>query len=311
MYVCVLSKYVCIFDHLPTLSRWLYRKECGFQSLDSALMTLHVAIQYLCPELADLCIEYITQQLRVCNVLRVMQEIHRYCPAPHSTVPSAPPLEVLEGRSKEVLSTMASDLRDLRDETDIRDPTASCSDLFNECLEIVDQDASSVLASEGVEELDHNILEMILKRQTLRVQSEVEVVEAVARWSTAQCKRKSLPLTQQNRRQMLGSLLYYIRLLKLTPEQLNVAAKLLDKDEFEHIHAVISARTGKSVPPPPSSLAPYLKHMATARGPLPSSSATPEPPPATGRKKKNSNKKKYTKKELILDIVSCLAIIFD
>ncbi|XP_050717994.1 BTB/POZ domain-containing protein 6-like isoform X2 [Eriocheir sinensis] len=293
------------------LLKWLYRQECGFQSLDSSLTTLHVAIQYLCPELADLCGEYITHQLRASNVLRVMQDIHRYCPAPLTTVPSAPPLEVLEGRSQEVFSTMTSDLRDLRDESDIRDPTACCSDLFNECLEILDQDASSVLASEGVEELDRQVLEVILKRQTLRVQSEVEVVEAVVRWSTAQCKRECLPLTQQSRRKMLGDLLYYLRLLKLTPEQLNVAAKLLDKDEFEYIRVVVSARTGRSIPPPPTSLAPYLKHMATARGALPSSVATPEPPPAAGRKKKNSNKKRYTKKELILDIVSCLSIIFD
>lgn len=264
-----------------------------------------MAIQYLCPELADLCAEYISQHLGVSNVLRVMQEIHQYCPTLDVMAPSAPSLDVLEGRP-EALTTMA---HDLGEETDFRDPTSCCSDLFNECLELLDRNTSAVLASEGLEELDRDTLEVILKRQTLGIQSEVEVVEAVVRWSTAQCKRNNLPLTQQNRKQILGNLLYYLRLLQLSTEQLPITTKLLDKDEYEHIRALL-AKNGRSALPPPT-LAPYLKLMATARGPEPSSATAPQPPPTTGKKKKCSNKKRYTKKELMLDIVSCLSIIFD
>ncbi|XP_063848935.1 BTB/POZ domain-containing protein 6-like isoform X3 [Scylla paramamosain] len=287
------------------LLKWLYRLDYGFQSLDSALTTLHVAIQYLCPELADLCAAYISQHLTDANVLKVMHQISRYCPAPFAATPSAPSLEVLEGHSEEALRTMA---QDLGEEGEFRNPTECCVDLFNECLEILDRDASRALESEGLEELDRDALEVILKRQTLGVKSEVEVVRAVVRWTTAQCKRGNLPLTPANRRQVLGNLLYSIRLLKLSSDQVSEASKFLDKDEFEYIQAEVSGKTKKGMLPPPT-LAPYLKLMSTTRGPIPTPAAAPEPPSAN--RKKCSNKKKYTKKELMLDIVSFLAIIFD
>lgn len=287
------------------LLKWLYRQECGFQSLDSALTTLHVAIQYLCPELADLCAGYISQHLSDANVLRVLKDILIYAPTRLATAPSAPSLEVLESRAEEALRSIE---QDLNDEVDLRNPTECCCDLYNECLEILDRDTVPVLASEGLEELDHDALDVILKRQTLTVRDEVEVVEAVVRWSTAQCKRQNLPLTPQSRRQVLGHLLYSLRLLKLSPDQLSVASKFLEKDEFEYIRAEVSGGNGKGVSPPPT-LAPYLKLMAMARGPAASPTAAPKPPPAN--RKKCSNKKKYTKKELLLDIVSFFAIIFD
>ncbi|KAG0714782.1 BTB/POZ domain-containing protein 6 [Chionoecetes opilio] len=248
------------------LLKWLYRQECGFQSLDSALTTLDVAIQYLCPELADLCAAYLSQHLNDANVLRVMQQVYRYCPMPYAAPPSAPPLEELEGRTQEALRSM---VQDLGDEGDFRDPTECCGDLYNECLEILDRATSSVLASEGLEELDRDALEVILKRQTLGVREEVEVVEAVV----------------------------------------SSAAKFLDKGEVEYIRAEVSGKQGKGAPPPPYAMAPHVQLMATARGCVALPAALQEAPPAS--KKKCGNKKKYTKKELLLDIVSFLAIIFD
>ena len=197
--------------------------------------------------------------------------------------------------------------QDLGDEADLRNPTECCGDLFNECLEILDRDTFLVLESETLEELDRDTLEVILKRQTLGVRAEVEVVKAVVRWTTAQCKRNNLPLTSLNRRQMLGNLLYSLRLLKLSPDQVSEASKFLDKEEFEYIQAEVCGRSKKGISPP-TTLAPYLKLMATARGPTQTPTAAPDPPPAN---RKKCGKKKYTKKELLLDIVSFLAIIFD
>lgn len=57
--------------------RWVYRHECVLQSVEGALLTLQVAIQYLCPELADLCVQYISSNITPANVLRVFQEIYR------------------------------------------------------------------------------------------------------------------------------------------------------------------------------------------------------------------------------------------
>lgn len=332
-----ISYLLCIFIQYDYNYRWLYRHECGIQSMDSGLMTLQVAIQYLCPELAELCVEYITQHLSVNNVLRVLQDIYRYCPSHQdpesnhtsdniSTTPSAPNLEDLEELpqtyanpssagdkktqqyegSQHTIHSMTH-LQDLCDEADLRDPTACCSDLFNVCLEVIDRDTQSVLASELLEELDHHTLELILRRSTLNVPNELPIFQAVQRWSTAQCKRLKLPLTQDNRRVVLSNLLYHVRFLQLNNEQLQQTATLLTADEFNYLSACISGRSLATVP---STLAHHLSVMAKPRSHSPLGVSQPV---TNGKNKKkcNSGKKKYTRKELMLDIVSCLAVIFD
>ncbi|XP_071521273.1 BTB/POZ domain-containing protein 6-B-like isoform X2 [Panulirus ornatus] len=319
------------------LLKWLYRHECGIQSMDSGLITLQVAIQYLCPELAELCVEYITQHLSVSNVLRVLQDIYRYCPSHQdpdsnqtpetiSTAPSAPNLEDFEEipqtysnssdtrdkktqqyeRSQHTIHSMTQ-LQDLCDEADLRDPTACCTDLFNVCLEIIDRDTQSVLASELLEEIDYQTLELILRRPTLNVPNELPIFQALQRWSTAQCKRLKFPLTQENRRAVLSNQLYHIRFLQMTNEQLQQTATLLTAEEFNYLSARIS---GHSLTTVPHTLARHLSVMAKPRSHSPPG-VTKLVTNGKNKKKCNSGKKKYTRKELMLDIVSCLAVIFD
>ncbi|KAK3856086.1 hypothetical protein Pcinc_037555 [Petrolisthes cinctipes] len=305
------------------LMKWLYRHECVLQSVEGGLITLQVAIQYLCPELADLCVQYISSNLTPANVLRVFQEIYRYCPAQDQqehtlpAVPSAPSLEELQRPSQEPTPDQKtkdkrsreslSQLHDLCEEADLRDPTACCGDLFNTCLEMIDRNTSAVLASEYLEDLDAAALEVIVRRGSLNLTSEVEVVGALQRWSTARCRRHNLPLTQQSRRTILGHLLGHVRFLVMRGEQLQEATSFLTTDEYNYLSGRISGRGAGEAP---HSLAPYLAVMATPRCPattLSSSSKTIN----NKNKKKSTGKKKYTKKELILDILSCLAVIFD
>ncbi|XP_068236692.1 BTB/POZ domain-containing protein 6-B-like isoform X2 [Palaemon carinicauda] len=316
------------------LLKWLYRHECGIQSMDSALITLQVAIEYLCPELAELCVEYIGKHLRVSNVLKVLQFTWRYCPSSTtsddsegssviSTAPSAPSLEIMEDPEEEDTNSFGaadrlrqldlsqqtvhsmSQLQKLSEETEFQDPTACCSDLYNVCLEVVDSATRAVLASEPLEELDYRTLQLILKRSTLNIPNELTIFQAVQRWSTAECKRRMLPLTSDNRRAVLGDLLYYVRFLNMTNEQLQQTSSLLTADEFNYLATRISGNTPTSVP---ANLNPHLAMMAIPRHHKP-------PPPTTDspnkNKKGNTGKRKYTKKELMLDVVSCLAVIFD
>lgn len=55
----------------------------------------------------------------------------------------------------------------------MRDPTACCSDLFNTCLEVIDRNTTTVLASENLEDLDAAALEAIVRRGSLNLSSEV------------------------------------------------------------------------------------------------------------------------------------------
>ena len=50
-----------------------------------------------------------------------------------------------------------------------------CKVLMRKCLELIDTEASSVLACEDIEDLDVTTLRMIVCRETLCVQSETEV----------------------------------------------------------------------------------------------------------------------------------------
>ncbi|ROT79079.1 putative bpb/poz domain containing protein [Penaeus vannamei] len=266
------------------LLKWLYRHECGIQSIDSALITLQVAIQYLCPELAELCVEYIGKHLTVGNVLKVLQYTWRYCPSQQcsdqsqanldpSTAPSAPSLEALEGNSRPETNSYGAN-----------DPKPHSTSTTPSTL--------------------------ILKRSTLNVPNELKVFQALQRWSTAECKRRMLPLTPDNRRAVLGNLLYHVRFLCMNNEQLQQTTSLLTADEFNYLAARISGHNPVKVPP---TLSPYLVTMSSPRchkpmGLLQSGSSSTD---GKSKKKNSSGKKKYTKKELVLDVVSCLAVLFD
>ena len=52
-----------------------------------------------------------------------------------------------------------------------------CKVLMKKCLELIDTEASSVLACEDIEDLDVTTLRMIVCRETLCIQSESEVRE--------------------------------------------------------------------------------------------------------------------------------------
>ena len=52
-----------------------------------------------------------------------------------------------------------------------------CKVLMKKCLELIDSEASSVLACEDIEDLDVTTLRMIVCRETLCIQSESEVFE--------------------------------------------------------------------------------------------------------------------------------------
>lgn len=309
------------------LLKWLYRRECYFQSLDSALITLQVAIQYLCPELAQQCVAYITQHLNQGNVLKVLQYAGRYAAVsdsssplpPPSTAPSAPFLEEFEHSPQISRETSPaphqmspehvshhtvhglSNLQDL--DFDI-DPTTGCTDLVNSCLELIDKKTDAILASENFVELDADTVNMIMSRSSLNVSSEMRIFDALQAWSTAACKRQQLPLRSESRRAVLGNLLYLVRYLCLTQDQLfqgPQSSGLLSQDEINYLRARLSGHNPTSVP---KKMDYYRELMAIPRQANSKTNAT-----QVGKSKKI--KKKYGKKELMLDVVSCLAVIFD
>ncbi|KAM4595203.1 BTB/POZ domain-containing protein 3a [Fundulus diaphanus] len=84
-------------------------------------------------------------------------------------------------------------------------------DLTQRCWEVIDAQAELALRSEGFCDIDAQTLESILRRETLNAK-ETAVFEAALSWAEAECQRRDLPPTVDNKRLVLGKAVYLIRI---------------------------------------------------------------------------------------------------
>lgn len=84
-------------------------------------------------------------------------------------------------------------------------------ELTQRCWEVIDAQTEEALASDGFAEIDHSTLQMIMARDTLNV-SEKLLFAAAVHWAQAECTRRGLAPTAENKRRVLGSVLYQLRL---------------------------------------------------------------------------------------------------
>lgn len=75
----------------------------------------------------------------------------------------------------------------------------------------IDMLTEEVLNSEGFLEVDHMTLQSLVARDALSV-SEIKLFEAVVRWAAAECLRRGLEPTPDQKRNMLGPVLHMIRI---------------------------------------------------------------------------------------------------
>lgn len=82
------------------------------------------------------------------------------------------------------------------------------------------------LKSEGFVDIDMSTLESVLGRETLNCK-EMNLLEAALNWATAECGRREIDPTPQNKRAVLGNALYLIRIPTMTLEEFaNGAAQI-------------------------------------------------------------------------------------
>uniref|UniRef100_A0A3Q2PJL0 BTB (POZ) domain containing 3a n=1 Tax=Fundulus heteroclitus TaxID=8078 RepID=A0A3Q2PJL0_FUNHE len=84
-------------------------------------------------------------------------------------------------------------------------------DLTQRCWEVIDAQAELALRSDGFCDIDAQTLESILRRETLNAK-ETAVFEAALSWAEAECQRRDLPPTVDNKRLVLGKAVYLIRI---------------------------------------------------------------------------------------------------
>ncbi|KAH9530040.1 hypothetical protein DERF_003879 [Dermatophagoides farinae] len=86
--------------------------------------------------------------------------------------------------------------------------------LVRRCFDIIDYDGNKILDSEEFLLFSNpELVVAILSRDTLNVSSELDVYNALCRWANHQCKQQRLELTAENKRQVLGDLIYLPRYL--------------------------------------------------------------------------------------------------
>lgn len=80
--------------------------------------------------------------------------------------------------------------------------------------------------SEGFVDIDMATLESVLARETLNCK-EMNLLEAALNWATAECGRRDMEMTPQNKRDVLGSALYLLRIPTMSLEEFaNGAAQM-------------------------------------------------------------------------------------
>jgi len=78
------------------------------------------------------------------------------------------------------------------------------------CLETIDKTTSESVAAEGFTDMDLHTLCSVLKRDTLGIR-ECKLFNAVCRWAEAECRRRQLEPTADNKRHVLGCALDLMR----------------------------------------------------------------------------------------------------
>lgn len=114
--------------------------------------------------------------------------------------------------------------------------------LLNNSLQLIDMHAQLVLTKQQINELRFEELEMIAKREALQLSSELVLFNCLADWSLAECQRKKLDATAENRRRVLGPLCYAPRYLLMNINEFRKACdrvELLDPVEVSLVSDAI------------------------------------------------------------------------
>lgn len=108
-------------------------------------------------------------------------------------------------------------------------------ELVVRCWEVVDSSAQEAIKSETFACINKDLLEEVVKRDDLAIH-EIELFEAVDRWATAECERKDLEPSNENKKNVTGEeVLNNIRFPLMTQGQFAEkvpGSGLLSKDEI-------------------------------------------------------------------------------
>lgn len=195
--------------NFETLVRFIETKFVRFSDdVRNTLNILELASTFQCHDLEIACVKELDLKLAVDNVVDVFKALRYYNT---KTVQTA----LKPSSAEEFLNAM----------------------LFN-TLQLIDQHAVDVLPQEELRTLRFEELEMIVKRDALQIPSETIIFDLLAEWSSKECERKMIEPSEENRRRVLGGLIYTPRFLLMTYDDFKKCrdrVSLLDPVEIQLI----------------------------------------------------------------------------
>lgn len=171
------------------LIEFLEHKKLSFKDQNHRLQMFNVAKQYNCADMQIYCLQEVDANLDVSNVITVYRTLWFY----GSLTSNKDPIDrKTKANSKKINYT----------------PEEFLTYLVYNVLQFINMNAENVLLSEEIDELRFKEFENIVKQDDLLLHSEMVLINALTRWSRAECRRKNIELTFENERTVLGELCY-------------------------------------------------------------------------------------------------------
>ncbi|KAJ6221627.1 hypothetical protein RDWZM_000172 [Blomia tropicalis] len=196
-------------DTFHIILKYIYTNEVTIKSVSVGLALFNAANSFCLTSLSKLCLTFLCNECNDENVLEIVTYFHYYLK--HCCE--------LNGTKNVPDSDKANDGK-IANLVDNEELLLFLNNIIIRCYTIIDYQARKIISSEEFANLTNDLVGNILWRDTLNI-SELEVFTAINQWASQQCKKTCKELTDRNRREVLGDLLYYPRYLVMSEEDFN------------------------------------------------------------------------------------------
>ncbi|KAG5680521.1 hypothetical protein PVAND_010027 [Polypedilum vanderplanki] len=233
--------------NFEALVRFIETKFIRFgDDIKTTLNILELASMFQCHDLEIACVKDLDLKLCVENVLDIFKALRYYNTSTVQTIKTVPK------------PPMAAD--------------EHLNAMFFNTLQFIDQHAADVLPRDEMLSLRFEELEIIIKRDALQIPTEKLIFELLADWSSKECERKMLEPSEENRRRVLGGLIYTPRYLNMTYEEFKKCRErinLLDPIEVQLIENFFAKKKSSNLTEEQMSMLENFKKPRPEFAPMP------------------------------------------
>jgi len=229
---------------LEILLRFLNKRPIHFGSVEVALCSLEAGRKFKVSGFDIHAVSFIQRNLTTDCALNVLEKVIRFsslCGCKKEVIrppvghhPSAPAAEEFDREYLEDKLTAEQNKMNAKQEM--------FDKVIKNSLKIIDENANQILKSEGFEIIPLKLMHFLLKRDSLCVESELNVLRALDRWARMQCFLQNRPPSPSNKQDVLCGAQYLVRYLTMSPAQIKLGQAqcglLRDKEVFSILKTV-------------------------------------------------------------------------